>query len=52
MSVRLSVTKLGFITNGRPGPARHSRKKNHKDAAKARMHSCRSRSAQSSTAVL
>ncbi len=46
------MTELGSVTEGRPGPARHSRKKNHEDATKAGMHSCCSRSARSSTAVL
>jgi len=47
-----SVMELGSVTDSRPGPARHSRKKNHKDATKAGMHSSHSRSARSSTAVL
>jgi hypothetical protein len=40
------------VIERQPGPARHSRKKNHEDATKAGMHSCRSRSARSSTVVL
>ncbi len=46
----MSVTELGFVIDSRPGPAWHSRKKNHEDATKAGMHSCRS--TRSSTAVL
>jgi hypothetical protein len=52
-SVRLCVRDGAQVCkSGRPGPARHSRKKNREDATKAGMHSCRSRNAQSSTAVL